>query len=1089
MGSPLGRVFVLVGVALLGACGRAQDGHVAVTSGECVVCHQRDYDGTTSPNHGMSGFATTCADCHSTSAWTPALGGQADTSDPARDVTVEAGIPRYSATSIASITPQTETLTNPMHHASTAIDPAARASCSNCHSGLGSLYPGTFHASLIGLGLPQPTTCNECHAPATLPTGLVGPLAAMPARVPPSGEMKHDAVLWEAGAPTTTPIVTEECGTCHAPPSDAAPTATWASAQYHASLDRGAIAQPSSCLDCHANSRPDHLLDSTNSALVGSRQFDHTTGNALNDCTSCHASTSTWTTGVFHHPGDVAPTSCTTCHDAERPTSTAGWTSTSYTSAPFDYGTNPSGVPHGAGQDCVLCHSAPGTSGGSDTWAGGHFQHGVAMGLDASACVTCHASQRPDIALGSAAAAIAVLPGNFDHVLNGAGDCFGCHQASVMAGRYAAYFGTSGTLPGGDWAGGTEYPGAFVSSTSVHITLTETTLHRTGALVTSMTTASTAYYNGMLHTSSQVPTEVSPGASGTMPSSDSCWHCHTSTGTTVTSFVDGQFHAALTRYTATPGGATSMLAQPTRCNDCHAQMRPHAIVERGGSVLEPMDHNATFVSPVSIGGTTASGVADLDCSVCHAMPGGSWSDGSFHARIGSAVPADCTSCHYPAMADTTHADLTSGTDYAMRHRSTQLTSQNCTTCHTSSLGRATMPPSWALWNGGAYHAHTAATPGACIDCHQVSEPTVTTRSGSGQYMSHRTSYVTGRDCVACHAADAMPPTTWRNTTPFHATVATGVTTCTGCHGLGNGLGATSNDIPTAITSTTFVSSASAATGVSGMHDQIDHTDVNVTGHDCNFCHAQTGPAAGPGGWTHGRVHAPFNSAGVAMTINTSTGRCSHCHANLTPTPAFTLFAHATIGTSDCASCHSWPGTGTPVMANWLGAMGGAPANIAVGGFTVPAPPASSPTTEAGIASLPHPTTGGASCATCHGASGGGRGAIGYDHAAAAAITNRCNACHEAGSDLVSPVWSGTSGDTRPFTLASVRATFSGNSSTVTYPNHFYPVDCDECHNAPAGVAIGTTGAAFTTAWRFDHNCRAMTPVTTCLMCHTRTRCE
>lgn len=39
---------------------------------ECVGCHRADYDASTFPGH--EGFALTCQDCHSTSAWVPADG-------------------------------------------------------------------------------------------------------------------------------------------------------------------------------------------------------------------------------------------------------------------------------------------------------------------------------------------------------------------------------------------------------------------------------------------------------------------------------------------------------------------------------------------------------------------------------------------------------------------------------------------------------------------------------------------------------------------------------------------------------------------------------------------------------------------------------------------------------------------------------------------------------------------------------------------------------------------------------------------------------------------------------------------------------
>ena len=39
----------------------------------CVGCHQGDYDNSPFPGH--DGFQTTCQDCHTTDAWTPAVGG------------------------------------------------------------------------------------------------------------------------------------------------------------------------------------------------------------------------------------------------------------------------------------------------------------------------------------------------------------------------------------------------------------------------------------------------------------------------------------------------------------------------------------------------------------------------------------------------------------------------------------------------------------------------------------------------------------------------------------------------------------------------------------------------------------------------------------------------------------------------------------------------------------------------------------------------------------------------------------------------------------------------------------------------------
>src|SRR5256712_14025931 len=105
------------------------------------------------------------------------------------------------------------------------------------------------------------------------------------------------------------------------------------------------------------------------------------------------------------------------------------------------------------------------------------------------------------------------------------------------------------------------------------------------------------------------------------------------------------YHAALTNYSATPGGAIAPFPQPTNlCTDCHVETRPTGIVMRAGSDLQPMDHNAMFAAPVTIGNVSVTGVAGMECAVCHHNPGVNWADGPptqsplFHANIGAAGP-------------------------------------------------------------------------------------------------------------------------------------------------------------------------------------------------------------------------------------------------------------------------------------------------------------------------------------------------------------------------------------------------------------------------------------------------------------------
>ena len=1109
-------------------------------AGTCASCHAAGTAYAALPvpqiTHPSIG-SLDCASCHATTGWSTVAAPTALVADPSRAVAVTAQVPAFAGTSLSALSPESETLPMPMDHASTLVA-ATGLACADCHptAAAGSFFPGRYHDTLANHGLPPPATCGDCHATSS-PTGIVGPLATSPARTPPSGEMRHEAVAWSGGVPTTTALVTFDCGACHSSPS-ATLQATWATdwsgaspARFHANLATASLAQPGSCLDCHANGRPANALAAPGAALPAGVQFDHAAAEAQGDCAACHSAVTVWTGGRHHHPGDANPTSCLPCHEGERPTSTAGWTDAGYASAPFDYGTNALGVTHGDGQDCATCHSGPGTGGswgGTERWAGGRFPHGAGT-VAATTCAVCHQAQRPDRLLGQAAAATALA--GFDHAVNGTGDCIGCHQATVAAARYAQMYGSGGTLPGGDWADGAAYPGAsLVGSPAQVVTVATVTLVRSGpgARVTGTTSGQATMQSQMLHVSGAIPAALNPGPASA-PDVTTCWHCHAHDAQgTVTAYSGGVFHASLDGFSATVGGPVTPLPQPSSgCADCHSGTRPPAIVLGAGSDVVPMDHSAAFAAPTLVAGQLVAGVAALDCSACHQASPAAWSGGAFHRAIGAAAPGDCVTCHAPLMLDAAKADVASAPGYLMAHRSAQLPSQACATCHGSALTQAQSlaagaAPAPSAWHPGALHASVPAQPTACLECHGVSTPgaatqsTVTyvlaaggTSSNGSQWMNHRAAGLAGVDCVRCHAADARPSVVgWSRSASYHANVAS-PGACQTCHGLQNGNGAvagTGNNLPAGLTSSSTATSAASdpTTGVpSGTLDQITHADVNVSAHDCAFCHTQVGPSSAPGvqgaEWAQARFHASF-AASSPLVLNGTTGRCSSCHLGVRPGPSFTALDHSALtsapGTQDCSTCHAWPGTGTAAAANWLGATN-VPQFIAVGGFAVPQPPATAPTTQAGIASLPHPTlAAGMTCAACHAGGIGGRGATGYDHASALAAAN-CGACHEAGSYLLGSPWNGATtqgagaGDTRAYTLTTIVATrgSGGDRCTITLPNHFYPVDCSECHARPPGTGAVTSGTPYTSAWTFPHATSKMSNPSTCNLCHVGQGCE
>src|SRR5437868_778976 len=207
----------------------------------------------------------------------------------------------------------------------------------------------------------------------------------------------------------------------------------------------------------------------------------------------------------------------------------------------------------------------------------------------------------------------------------------------------------------------------------------------------------------------------------------------------------------------------------------------------------------------------------------------------------------------------------------------------------------------------------------------------------GAVDEHGSSSVVGKDCFVCHAADAQTSgSAWSKSDSFHGAVSN-PGSCRECHGLTNGGGATAgtnNNLPVGLTNSSTVTSAAAdsATGVpAGTLDQITHADLNVSSHDCSFCHRQKGVSTVSGvqgqEWAQAAFHASFTSANP-LVMNGSTGRCSDCHMNVRPTAAFPTFDHsaytASPATQDCSTCHTWPGTGTPTSANWLGASAAPP---------------------------------------------------------------------------------------------------------------------------------------------------------------------
>jgi len=134
-----------------------------------------------------------------------------------------------------------------------------------------------------------------------------------------------------------------------------------------------------------------------------------------------------------------------------------------------------------------------------------------------------------------------------------------------------------------------------------------------------------------------------------------------------------------------------------------------------------------------------------------------------------------------------------------------------------------------------------------------------------------------------------------------------------------------NNLPVASpTASTLTSAAAdAATGIpAGTLDQITHADINVSSHDCNFCHTQRAsrqlPACKAG---NGRSRVPRELHVCEPTGEIRhDGACSNCHITSNPRDVFTAFDHSAFSATPGPGLQLVPlvaGTATATAANWL----------------------------------------------------------------------------------------------------------------------------------------------------------------------------
>jgi hypothetical protein len=373
-----------------------------LTSTACISCHQKDFNGTTNPNHVAGGFSTTCQECHTTVAWQPATFDHSKTSFQLNGA--HAVPPRqcinchinnnYNITNTTCISCHQNDFNNatsPVPHAGFPTN------CEQCHDTI-QWTDGKFDHSKTGFPLTgahtdPPRVCTDCHVNNNY--NLTSTACYSCHQNDYQGAKNPDHV---AGGFATT------CELCHS-------TSAWQPATFDHSkspfpLTGSHTVPPRQCADCHINNN----YNITNITCISCHQNDYNNAKSPvphtgfpTTCEQCH-DTIQWTDGKFDHSQTgftltgshtVPPRACTDCHVNNNYNLNSTLCITCHQT---DYQNAKSPVPHtGFPTTCEQCHD-------TIQWTDGKFDHSqTGWALTGShtvpprACTDCHVNNNYNI--------------------------------------------------------------------------------------------------------------------------------------------------------------------------------------------------------------------------------------------------------------------------------------------------------------------------------------------------------------------------------------------------------------------------------------------------------------------------------------------------------------------------------------------------------------------------------------------------------------------------------------------------------------------------------------------------------------------
>ena len=252
--------FALTGFHVTVACASCHVNNAYnLTSGACVQCHLKDFQGTTAPNHVTAGFPQTCDQCHTTTNW--------------GNGTFDHSTTGFTLTGLHATTACAGCHVNGNYSLT-----SANTVCSTCHMANYTSTTAPNHA-LVGF----PTTCDVCHSTANWTSATFNhnnttfPLTGFHATAAVTCVMCHVNNNY-----TTLPT---DCFGCH-------------SANYNATTNPNhkSAGFPTTCATCHTTA-------AWTGATFTHNFFPLNHGNANGVCATCHTNSSDYS--VFQ---------CTNCH-------------------------------------------------------------------------------------------------------------------------------------------------------------------------------------------------------------------------------------------------------------------------------------------------------------------------------------------------------------------------------------------------------------------------------------------------------------------------------------------------------------------------------------------------------------------------------------------------------------------------------------------------------------------------------------------------------------------------------------------------------------------------------------------------------